>query len=130
MINHNKKWKKTEDKSQPTETKKLESKSQLTEAKKLESKSETTEAKKLKTYTLEFVAKHDKETDCWIIIHDNVYDVTKFQQHKKTGIYNYCGKDATKIFDETTNTKIPSNKGHSNDAKNMTKHFLIGKFSK
>jgi len=31
-----------------------------------------------KVYTREEVKTHDKENDCWIIIEDKVYDVTKF----------------------------------------------------
>ncbi len=31
-----------------------------------------------KTFTKEEVAKHNKAEDCWIIVHNKVYDVTKF----------------------------------------------------
>ena len=29
-------------------------------------------------YTIQEVAKHNKETDCWLIAHNNVYNVTEF----------------------------------------------------
>lgn len=33
---------------------------------------------KLKQFTLQDVSDHDSDNDCWIIIYDRVYDVTKF----------------------------------------------------
>lgn len=32
----------------------------------------------IKTYTLADVAKHASEKDLWMVIHDKVYDLTKF----------------------------------------------------
>ena len=32
----------------------------------------------VKTFTKVDVAKHSKSTDCWMIIEDKVYDITKF----------------------------------------------------
>lgn len=31
-----------------------------------------------KTFTLEEVAKHNEKKSVWLLIHDSVYDVTKF----------------------------------------------------
>jgi L-lactate dehydrogenase (cytochrome) len=31
-----------------------------------------------RTYTLADVAEHNKNESCWIVIHDKVYDVSKF----------------------------------------------------
>ena len=55
-----------------------------------------------KAYTLEEVAKHNKENDCWVILFDDVYDVTKFLNEHPGGapaIMLYDGKDATEEFD-------------------------------
>jgi flavocytochrome c len=48
------------------------------------------------------VAKHDKENDCWVILHGKVYDVTEFlPDHPggKKAIMLFAGKDATEEFD-------------------------------
>lgn len=55
-----------------------------------------------KTYTVDEVKKHNKDTDCWVILHGEVYDVTKFlNDHPggKKAIMLYAGKDATTEFD-------------------------------
>jgi flavocytochrome c len=48
------------------------------------------------------VAKHDQESDCWVILHGKVYDVTAFlPDHPggKKAIMLFAGKDATEEFD-------------------------------
>lgn len=50
------------------------------------------------------VAKHNRVHDCWIIIGNEVFDVTKFLRDGHPGgkkvIMKYAGKDATKEFDK------------------------------
>lgn len=48
------------------------------------------------------VGKHNSKTDCWVIIHGEVYNVTDFLKEHPGGsaiILKYAGKDATKAFD-------------------------------
>ncbi|XP_053670508.1 cytochrome b5-like isoform X2 [Anopheles nili] len=74
----------------------------------------------LKQYSLAEVAQHNKPTDVWMVIHDKVYDVTKFLQEHPGGeevLVEYAGKEATAEFDDV---------GHSSDAKEQMKQFLIG----
>ncbi|CAG8451965.1 8798_t:CDS:2 [Ambispora leptoticha] len=55
----------------------------------------------LKSYTLEDVAKHNKENDCWVAVNGQVLDVTKFlPEHPggKKAILLYAGRDATEEF--------------------------------
>ena len=56
---------------------------------------------KIKDVTLDEVKKHNKETDAWIVIDDNVYNITDYiDKHPggKESILKYAGKDATKAF--------------------------------
>ena len=52
----------------------------------------------LPTYTREEVAKHKKFTDCWVVVHGQVYDVTKWLPRHPGGarlLMHYAGEDAT-----------------------------------
>merc|ERR1711879_1031621 len=55
------------------------------------------------------VEKHSKDTDCWCIVGDEVYDVTKFlPDHPggKKAIMLFAGKDATDEFDMLHDRKV------------------------
>lgn len=57
--------------------------------------------KKQKEYTTADVAKHNKESDCWVIVNGQVLDVTNFlADHPggKKAILIYAGRDATEEF--------------------------------
>lgn len=65
------------------------------------------------------VGKHNSKTDCWVIIHGEVYNVTDFLKEHPGGsaiILKYAGKDATKAFDpihpSDTLTKYLPEKNH------------------
>lgn len=54
------------------------------------------------SYTVEDVKKHATDKDCWVILHNQVYNVTNFlNDHPggKKAIMLYAGKDATTEFD-------------------------------
>jgi len=73
------------------------------------------------TFKLDEVSKHNSTESTWIIIDDNVYDVTKFLMEHPGGeevILRLAGQDATDGFNDV---------GHSTDAKDMAKEYLIGK---
>lgn len=50
--------------------------------------------------TVDEVSKHNTPEDAWIIIDNNVYDITNFGKHHPGGamIYQYAGLDATDAF--------------------------------
>lgn len=55
-----------------------------------------------KEFTVEEVAKHNKENDCWVIVKNVVLDLTSFlNDHPggKQSIINFAGQDATESFD-------------------------------
>lgn len=55
------------------------------------------------------ISNHNKINDCWIVIKDNVYDVTKFLDRHPGGkkiILGVAGKDATKQFVQFHNVPI------------------------
>eukprot|EP00240_Pyramimonas_obovata_P002298 CAMPEP_0118924594 /NCGR_PEP_ID=MMETSP1169-20130426/2660_1 /TAXON_ID=36882 /ORGANISM="Pyramimonas obovata, Strain CCMP722" /LENGTH=522 /DNA_ID=CAMNT_0006865721 /DNA_START=158 /DNA_END=1726 /DNA_ORIENTATION=- len=55
----------------------------------------------MKTYSRNEVAQHNKDGDCWIIIDNRVFDVTKFARFHPGGkwiLLTVAGKDATEEF--------------------------------
>ena len=104
------------------------------------------ESTETKVFSLEEVKKHVKggsEKDIWIVIHDNVYDVTKFLdevsnklvtctlfllafsnecvclQHPggEEVLFDQSGLDGTESFEDV---------GHSTDARELMEQYLIG----
>lgn len=53
-----------------------------------------------KSYTLADVSQHSTESDCWIVVENNVYDMTPFIPDHPGGreIIEGCGRDATSMF--------------------------------
>lgn len=58
------------------------------------------EPKTARKLTLEEVAKHNAESDCWLIVKDKVYDVTPYVNEHPGGesILNNAGGENTKGF--------------------------------
>ena len=52
-------------------------------------------------YTVDDVSKHDRENDCWVIVHDRVYDVTTFVPKHPGGnmIRVNAGGECTALFE-------------------------------
>ncbi|XP_046585217.1 cytochrome b5-like isoform X1 [Haliotis rubra] len=75
---------------------------------------------KLKTYRLSEVKQHKDSKSSWLIIHNQVYDVTKFLEEHPGGeevLLEQAGDDATESFEDV---------GHSTDARELMKDYLIG----
>ena len=80
--------------------------------------------KEIKIFSLEEVEKHKQSTgedkSIWMVIHGNVYNVSKFLDEHPGGeenLIDHAGQDATAPFEDV---------GHSTDARDMMKEYLIG----
>ncbi|XP_078606877.1 cytochrome b5-like isoform X1 [Branchiostoma floridae x Branchiostoma japonicum] len=74
----------------------------------------------LKQFSQEEVEKHVTGTSSWLVIHDKVYDVTKFLEEHPGGeevLLEQSGKDGTEAFEDV---------GHSEDARDLMANYLIG----
>jgi len=81
-----------------------------------------------KQITTTEVAQHADQSSCWMVIENNVYDVTSYvSQHPgKDMILSGCGKDTTSMF----NSRPGDGTSHSNRARNMLSGLQIGILSK
>ncbi|XP_048334241.1 cytochrome b5 [Ziziphus jujuba] len=73
-----------------------------------------------KVFTLAEVSVHNTPQDCWLIINEKVYDVTKFLEDHPGGdevLLSATGKDATDDFEDV---------GHSDSARDMMKEYYVG----
>ncbi|NXA33506.1 CYB5 protein, partial [Eudromia elegans] len=71
-------------------------------------------------YRLEEVQKHNNSQSTWFILHNRVYDVTKFLEEHPGGeevLREQAGGDATENFEDV---------GHSTDARALSETFIIG----
>lgn len=76
--------------------------------------------KDVKYYTLEEIQKHKDSKSTWVILHHKVYDLTKFLEEHPGGeevLREQAGGDATENFEDV---------GHSTDARELSKTFIIG----
>jgi cytochrome b involved in lipid metabolism len=73
----------------------------------------------MKIYTREEVAKHNTETDCWMIIDDKVYNITSWIPYHPGGkiIMDHKGADGTVKFESV---------GHSHRARDVLDSLQIG----
>jgi cytochrome b involved in lipid metabolism len=72
------------------------------------------------TYSPEQIAAHNTESDCWLQIHDKVYDVTKYLDTHPGGaevILDTAGHNATDMFEDI---------GHSKGARRQLEKFQVG----
>ncbi|ORX45271.1 molybdopterin binding oxidoreductase [Hesseltinella vesiculosa] len=70
-------------------------------------------------YTLDQIASHDRDDDCWIVVHDKVYDCTPFLHDHPGGASSILicgGADTTEEFDAI----------HSSKAQTMLEDYLVG----
>jgi len=73
-----------------------------------------------KVLRLAEVKEHNNGKSTWLIIHDKVYDVTKFLDEHPGGeevLLEQAGQDSTESFEDV---------GHSTDARELMKDYYIG----
>lgn len=77
----------------------------------------------LKLYSLNDVALHANEDDCWTAVNGQVFDITEYIPNHPAGnsILQGCGIDGTEIFE-----KKPNGEPHSEKAVETLNNYLIG----
>ncbi|CAL1701016.1 unnamed protein product [Somion occarium] len=77
-----------------------------------------------KIVTYEELKAHNSKDSIWLLVHEKVYDVTKFIDEHPGGdevILAETGKDATEAFEDV---------GHSDEARALLPDLFVGDFEK
>jgi cytochrome b involved in lipid metabolism len=76
-------------------------------------------------FTLSQVAEHSQRSDCWLVLHGNVYDVTSWIPTHPGGeaILEGCGTDASELFETRP---MGSGTPHSQRARDLLPNYYIG----
>lgn len=72
------------------------------------------------TISLAQVAEHNKPDDVWFVVHNKVYDVTKYLEEHPGGsaiLQEVAGKDATQEYEDV---------GHSDEANEHLEGLYLG----
>lgn len=93
-----------------------------------------TPVKKTLVLNMTEITKHNKSTDCWMLISGKVYDITSFFGSHPGGnstMSPSCGKDATDAYDtkDPYSTSTRGGRGHSSRAQSMLGDYYIGNFN-
>ncbi|TPX10236.1 uncharacterized protein E0L32_001433 [Thyridium curvatum] len=73
-----------------------------------------------KQFTYQDVAEHNTKNDMYVVVHDKIYDVTKFVDEHPGGeevLLDVAGQDATEAFEDV---------GHSDEARETLAQLEIG----
>jgi len=76
------------------------------------------------SFTYDDVAKHGDKKDLYVVIHDKVYDATKFLDEHPGGeevLLDMAGKDATDAFEDV---------GHSDEAREILAGLIKGELER
>lgn len=75
-------------------------------------------------YTVEDIAQHDTEDDCWMIYDNGVYDLTNYldDHDRYLDIREWCGGDITEAFE----TKDGISQDHRSSSYALLEEFRIG----
>ncbi|KAK0742507.1 cytochrome b5-like heme/steroid binding domain-containing protein [Apiosordaria backusii] len=74
----------------------------------------------LQELTYQDVAEHNTKKDLYVVIHDKIYDITKFVDEHPGGeevLLDVAGQDSTEAFEDV---------GHSDEAREALEPLLVG----
>lgn len=98
----------------------LSEKTTREEARKMAETTDPSATAGVKLFRKEEIVEHKNKNSCWIILHDKVYDVSKFLDEHPGGeevLLEQGGTDATENFEDV---------GHSTDARDLLPEYFIG----
>jgi hypothetical protein len=78
--------------------------------------------------TLQQVSTHNTASDCWTIIDQSVYDISRYVSNHPGGsvIVQACGTVGTELFKNRVDESGDSKGSHSKTAKNLLENYRIG----